>query len=156
MKIATMLEAVRLRRMEADASRSVLQGRIEALRADMAALERQIAEVPEISMADGMRAVADGVAQRMPGHAVHLMGPHGIDCLLSIHVRVGHASLASLTFRPDYQGGYRMVDYSRNTGEFPSGSVGARAGANHPDVPMPETVEELAGMLEDQMARRAA
>jgi hypothetical protein len=156
MKTKTVLDTARAQRTAADARRAEINAAIAALKADMAVLERQLDEVPELWAIDDMKALRGEIAARMPEETVELLGPHGIDCLLSIHVGRGASTMASVTFRPDGDGGYRVVDYTRNTGEYPKNTMGERAGANHPDVAMPDDVEEIVAMLRASMERRAA
>lgn len=149
MDTTSILHEARDRRKAVDALET-------GLRAEIAAIETRIGELPRLSLSDGLRTIADAVAARMPGEGVELLGPHGIDCLMSIHVRRNGSTVASMTFRPDREDGYRVVDYARDTGEYPRNSVAARSGANHPDEPMPPTVDAIVSVLRSEMMRRAA
>jgi len=156
MKTREILEAAREQRIAADTRRAAIAAKIAELRTEIAALEQQLDDMPELWAIDDMKALRDAVAERMPGETVELLGPQGIDCLLSIHVDRGGDCRASVTFRPDGDDRYRIVDYTRSTGEYPKNSVGAIAGANYADVPMPDDVDDIVAMLRADMRRRAA
>lgn len=133
-------------------------GRRAEIRRLIDELNREMDDMPETSVADGLKTIADAVAERLPGTEVGVFGPQGVDCLMSIRVcdRRDGGPVASLTFRPSEVCGYRLVDYTRNTGLYDRNSVGAAAGMNYPDVPVPESIEEIVEMLQSDMQRRAA
>lgn len=147
--VRNLLEAARVEAQAIDARRSELERQAAGIAARIAAL-------PARSAVDGLRAIVVALQERMSDVSLELLGPQGLDCLMSIHARHKGITLASLTFRPNMDDVYSLVDYSRNTGEYPPNSAGARAHANYPDMPIPEGVDDLVGMLRNQMMRRAS
>jgi hypothetical protein len=97
--------------------------------------------------------VAQLLQPHFPQYKLYVLGPFGLGSRVSIHANkptvTGAAStVASLDFRPDNNGRLRLVDYSRQTREYAPNSVGELNGLNFPEVDLPETIEELAALLQ--------
>jgi len=87
-----------------------------------------------------------------------LLGPFGLSSEVSIHFykvgvpenkKLDGDNCLSITFRPgDLDAGELfVVDYTKDTHEFPDGSIGQINGLNHPSVPVKHQVDFLLGFV---------
>ncbi len=104
--------------------------------------------------------IVEGIAKEiipsMPDRTYEVMGPFGIGATTSIHFIKDKThpleDVLSITFRPGdlSMGELNRVEYSVDTGEFKSGSIGAMNELNRPAVSIsPDTeIADLAQFME--------
>lgn len=118
--------------------------------------------------------VADLLRPHFPDHTLRVLGPFGLRNETAIHAEDDSAitdtqrfykTVGSLSFRPHHElvqvgNAYlgdgmtlRLVDRTRNTGEYPASSLGGINGFNYPEVKLPDTIEELAELLRASIKR---
>lgn len=123
-----------------------------------------------VTMVEQLR---DLLQPHFPDHELEVLGPFGLANETSIHAKVAdgvgrRSTVGSLSFRPHHvytdAGNAQLrepgmvltlVDWSRNTGQYPANSIGGRNQLNFPDKELPPTVEEIADLLGASIAEHA-
>lgn len=95
-----------------------------------------------------VKPIAKELERQLPGYNSAILGPLGVGARVSIHLyKIGVPEKSkfdgdnckSITFEPAWgQDTIRVVDYSINTGEYSSGTIGEMNGFNHPTLAIPE------------------
>lgn len=118
-----------------------------------------------------VRQICDLLQPHFPNQTLSVLGPFGLGHTTSInayplgsdhHGARPPKVLGSLTFRPYYDRSgpdrperLELIDYSRDTGQFAPGSLGAYNGLNYEGAPVPE-IGELIDLLWKQIKEKAA
>jgi hypothetical protein len=120
---------------------------------------------------DLVRPLAKEIIKEFPGYHFRLSGPSGLGARVWMRVNEKYKEglVAMLAFAPGtrpaeaeglpsgpYIGKVCLVDYSRDTGEYAVGTVGYQNGFNYPEIPLPDSIEDLVAMIQKQIEKRAA
>lgn len=101
--------------------------------------------------------IAEALQPYFCDYQLEVLGPFGLGNETAIHANDptiegrGCKAVGSLAFRPYDAAGLRLIDYNRNTREYPPNSLGGINGFNHPDVELPATIEGIAQLLQDSI-----
>lgn len=101
--------------------------------------------------------IAEALAPYFPDYQLEVLGPFGLGNDTVIHANDptiqgrGCKAVGSLAFRPYDAAGLRLIDRSRNTGEYSASSLGGINGFNYPDVELPDSIEGIAQLLRDSI-----
>lgn len=108
--------------------------------------------------------MAEGLAEELERNHLHgvrveVSGPVGVASLVTLDVydAEGVEYLGGIGLRPGNlaEGEMRLVDWTKDTQTYPSGTVGAMNYLNHPTVPLP-SVEDVAHRLRRECRMTAA
>jgi len=155
---------------EVYASHEYWSARRDRARARKRGAERTIEQCDKHLWVSAMvEQVAALLKPHFSGYWLEVLGPFGLANETAIHVidpkiedrRCAANVVGSLSFRPVYEDEYttrrmrlRLVDRSRNSGQYRTGTIGAMNGLNYAEVDAPDTIEELAALLRASMERR--
>lgn len=136
------------------AQRDYYAQRLNRARARIAAAEKTVEQCQRHTVHVRMvQQLAALLEPYFPQHKLYVLGPFGLTNQMAIHVNdpAGDAdgrtlTVGSMAFRPD-SGRLKRVDHTRNTGEYPAGSIGAINGLNYTEAELPDSIGAIAELL---------
>lgn len=128
---------------------------IQRARSKIRKISERCSEMNPFLRSAYLQFIADAVLTQFPGMTAEILGPFGLGNTSTI--TIGDPTLPeesrdkfTLSFRIDLEtGAVSYVDYSKSSGDYPKGSMGAVNGLNHPEVPLTAdmTIEALAQLF---------